>query len=93
MAKSNSPLEKSASAFDHFFQMDRKRIQIGLGPLAFVGVGAEAVLWEESYLGYLDTYFAKQPRFRNPTAKPPLCGPFEFEIDIPIEGLEHILPG
>ncbi|MDR6266599.1 helix-turn-helix domain-containing protein [Roseobacter sp. N2S] len=92
MAKSASPLEKSARTFDHVFQMDRKRIQIGLGPLFFAGVGAEATLWEENYLGYLDTYFAKQPRFRNPASKPPFCGPFEFEIDIPTEGLEHLLP-
>ncbi len=92
MATSASPLEKTARTFEHFFQMDRKRIQIGLGPLFFAGVGAEATLWEENYLGYLDTYFAKQPRFRNPANKPPLCGPFELEIDIPTEGLEHLLP-
>lgn len=88
----DSCTEKMAGGFDYTFQFDRKRVQLGLGPLFFAGSGAEAIVWEEELLGYFDTYYARQPRFRNPEAKPPLCGPFQYEIDIPIEGLEHILP-
>jgi len=92
LAKNNSPVGSLARAFDHIFQFDRRRVQIGLGPLFFSGCGGEDTLWEENYLGYLDTYYSKQPHFRSPNTKPSFCGPFEFDIQIPISEFSHAPP-
>lgn len=92
LAKDNSPIRSLARAFDYFIQVDRKRVQLGLGPLFFSGCGPEAILWEESYLGYLDTYYSKQPCFRNSNSKPEFCGPFEFDIQIPTMDLCDLPP-
>lgn len=90
-SSANASIGKMARCFDHMFQYDRQRIQLGLEPLYFTGGEEEATFWKAEFLGYLDTYYARQPRFRNQTAKPPLCGPFACEIDIPTEGMEHVL--
>ncbi len=77
--KHDDPTDSLSRSFDSILQFERERIKNGLEPL----------YWEHGMIGMLDTYYSKQPRFRSPSTKPDFCGPFEFNIDLPVEELGH----
>jgi len=77
----NDPMDSLTRSFDWILQFERERIKNGLEPL----------FWDLGMIGMLDTYYSKQPRFQAPSTKPDFYGSIEFNIDIPVNELVHVV--
>ncbi len=60
------PVGGLALSFDMLYRGERERVQEGKEPLR----------WDRKLIETLDTFYSRQPRFKNPKKKPSLYGPY-----------------
>jgi hypothetical protein len=68
LGETNWPIGGLALSFDMQYQGDRKRVQLGMDPHHL----------DRELVETLDTFYSRQPRFKNPKKKPSLYGPYHW---------------